>query len=479
MARLVGLIVALLGLAVAGPSFAGGSIPVGGGHTYEIGAFGVHSSGSSPGDVCSQFASAISGGPNGRSYTGSPSPDGGACVLYFTVNGQNNQYGNTVAIQDDGPGTGCGPNSTFSGGVCQCNGNASASAAGTCDLDNPPKTDDQCKAMFGSSSGDGTTKYDWSGGSTACHGGCVSTPSSMYGSGSNQWATGPWTVVGGACDGTGKGGGGAPPDNGRPTPPGATTDPAATQCTGANQCVGQVNGQTICVACTSETSQGTTTTTSTAPDGTVTPGDTVTKSTSDNGNGTTTTTTTTTHPDGSSTTSTSTGPKGGSGGSASSPSSSASGAGGFCDQNPTASICKQSQFGGACGGAFTCDGDAIQCAIAKEQHERDCAFYDPASQPGQLGDHAAKFNQALTDGTIPSWSPAASANQGSTDIDFQSRVKQTKHWGSECVADSVIASSTGGPGYVIPWSHWCSQMALIGKLVLAVGWLVCLRIVFM
>lgn len=36
----------------------------------------------------------------------------------------------------------------------------------------------------------------------------------------------------------------------------------------------------------------------------------------------------------------------------------------------------KSKFGGACAAGFTCEGDAIQCAIAKELHVRNCKFYD-------------------------------------------------------------------------------------------------------
>lgn len=56
----------------------------------------------------------------------------------------------------------------------------------------------------------------------------------------------------------------------------------------------------------------------------------------------------------------------------------------FCRTNPTASVCKNEQgeeegagkFGGSCSGGFTCDGDALQCAIAKEQHKRNCEMSD-------------------------------------------------------------------------------------------------------
>jgi len=53
----------------------------------------------------------------------------------------------------------------------------------------------------------------------------------------------------------------------------------------------------------------------------------------------------------------------------------------YCKKFPNDSKCIKSSFGGSCGGAFNCNGDAIQCAIAREQHTRNCALID-AKVPG-------------------------------------------------------------------------------------------------
>jgi hypothetical protein len=141
-------------------------------------------------------------------------------------------------------------------------------------------------------------------------------------------------------------------------------------------------------------------------------------------------------------------------------------------------MCKTSSFGGSCSASFSCDGDAVQCAIAKEQHERNCAFYDPASQPGPMGDDAGRFTNARSDGDSPAWSPTNVANVDSATIDFASGLSTQKHFGSSCVADQVVVLLHLGRAVVIPWSSWCSQMQLIGKLVLAVSALLCVGIVF-
>ena len=53
----------------------------------------------------------------------------------------------------------------------------------------------------------------------------------------------------------------------------------------------------------------------------------------------------------------------------------------YCKKFPNDDKCKKSEFGGSCGangaqGTFNCTGDAIQCAIAKEQHRRSCQLFD-------------------------------------------------------------------------------------------------------
>jgi len=49
----------------------------------------------------------------------------------------------------------------------------------------------------------------------------------------------------------------------------------------------------------------------------------------------------------------------------------------FCVQNPTDPTCRRSAFAGTCA-AVVCDGDAVVCAMAREQHKRNCELFDPA-----------------------------------------------------------------------------------------------------
>jgi hypothetical protein len=51
----------------------------------------------------------------------------------------------------------------------------------------------------------------------------------------------------------------------------------------------------------------------------------------------------------------------------------------FCQENPGLAICKEGKWGGSCDAGFTCDGDAIQCAMARKQHESACKLFTEPS----------------------------------------------------------------------------------------------------
>lgn len=129
-------------------------------------------------------------------------------------------------------------------------------------------------------------------------------------------------------------------------------------------CPGTVNGVTVFVPCTSgTTSGGGGSSTTTVSGGTTT-------TTASGGSGTTscvgslcttTTTTTVTAPGGGTTTVVVTG-------TTTLPD--------LCVTNPTNPLCnKDGSFSGSCTSAFVCKGDAVQCAIAKEQHVRACELF--------------------------------------------------------------------------------------------------------
>lgn len=145
---------------------------------------------------------------------------------------------------------------------------------------------------------------------------------------------------------------------------------------GPGQCPGEFNGVHMCVSCTDIASpekpvttydrKTETTTTGTPPNQTTETKTTDTKATHDgSGTVTSTTTTSTTKTDANGTTTKEEGKT-----------EKKESQESFCKENPTVAFCKNGKWGGACN-AFTCEGDAVQCAIAKEIHQRNCDMNAP------------------------------------------------------------------------------------------------------
>ncbi|QGH73290.1 MAG: hypothetical protein [Inoviridae sp. ctBZ32] len=219
----------------------------------------------------------------------------------------------------------------------------------------------------------------WPDARTTCVDGCLAMLRAVSAT-PNAWV---WSVqyVDGVGNPTGQCTGGISVGEG---PLGPDTDPATPEddpvepptpedaaCIRQGKCPGVVNGQAVCMPCTSQPGGGSSTTTSgttTNPDGTTSTTERRTTTTCDGGQCTTTTTTTTTtrdaqgNPTGTTTSTESrTGPGTGPG----------SGGNGDGDGDE-----RGSSFGGACAAGFACEGDAIQCAIAREQHIKNCRFWE-------------------------------------------------------------------------------------------------------
>ena len=128
-------------------------------------------------------------------------------------------------------------------------------------------------------------------------------------------------------------------------------------------------------------------------------------------------------------------------------------------------------FGGACnvgttGGSFACTGDAVECAVAQEQHVRDCenAFIDPAIQ--------ATFTAAQGDGA------ASSPNDSTMSVASLLPAPPT---GACSVTDDSISVGSGVYAftYVMPWSSlMCDKLAAIRVVVVSFGALIFALIVF-
>lgn len=180
-----------------------------------------------------------------------------------------------------------------------------------------------------------------------------------------------------------------------------TPDEDPPRC-GAGQCPGEVNGVYTCVSCTDIASpekpvttydrKTETTTTGTPPNQTTETKTTDTKATHDgSGTVTSTTTTSTTKTDANGTTTKEEGKT-----------EKKESQESFCKENPTVAFCKNGKWGGGCD-AFTCEGDAVQCAIAREIHQRNCEAaksnaYTDMTDAAQAGtDNASTYIQAQKD----------------------------------------------------------------------------------
>ncbi len=247
------------------------------------------------------------------------------------------------------------------------------------------------------------------------------------------WSTGSSQTNGEYCDGT-------PAQPKTPLPDEPTLPPPSPPCASQpGTCPGNVNGQNVCLAC-SWTQDKPTTTTEDKPDGTSTGTETKTEC-----NGTTCTTTTTT---------TTTGP----GGTGTTVKVEVEPQDGFCEQNPTFSACKEGRWGGSCQGGFSCDGDAIQCAIARDQHQRHCQLLETHTTFSQAGADMADNDP------FPQGHPHNDAETKT--IDFSQQIDQTDPLGGgSCPGDRTIAIHGGS--VVIPFSSLCGPLSFFGQIAVA------------
>lgn len=137
----------------------------------------------------------------------------------------------------------------------------------------------------------------------------------------------------------------------------------------------------------------------------------------------------------------------------------------FCAENPTFQACKQSEWAGTCGAGFACAGDAVQCAIAREQHRRWCEFVDASSPLSELGAAAA------TGEALPPGHPGGAAS--SVSLEFSSVIDQTDRLGGGCPSDVSL-----GMGLVIPFSQLCSPLQMLGSIMVGLSMLAAAFIVF-
>ncbi|TWG38202.1 hypothetical protein ATF69_2144 [Acidovorax delafieldii] len=122
-------------------------------------------------------------------------------------------------------------------------------------------------------------------------------------------------------------------------------------------------------------------------------------------------------------------------------------------------------FGGSCISGFACEGDAIQCAIAKEQYARNCKLFDDTSAESDLY-NANKGKTGNQTGDLP----------GNETISLSGRIDTSDPLGGGgCIGDLSI--TVWGHGVSLPLSNLCQYLAMLGNILVAVSMLMAARIV--
>ncbi len=126
---------------------------------------------------------------------------------------------------------------------------------------------------------------------------------------------------------------------------------------------------------------------------------------------------------------------------------------------------EQSGFGGNCASGFACEGDAIQCAIAREQHVRACKLFDDESAESKLyNDNKGKEGKQTND--LP----------GNETVSLLGRINMNDLFGAgaQCTRDVTVVVM--GQSVTLPFTKICPAIAVIGNIMVAVSLLLAARI---
>lgn len=126
----------------------------------------------------------------------------------------------------------------------------------------------------------------------------------------------------------------------------------------------------------------------------------------------------------------------------------------------------ESGFGGNCESGFSCEGDAIQCAIAKQQHIRACQLFDNESAESKLyNEEKAKDKNRDVTKDLP----------GNETIDIGSKLRSDNLLGgATCISD--LSVTVVGFSVTLPMSKVCPVLGYLGWILVAVASLAAFRI---
>jgi hypothetical protein len=115
---------------------------------------------------------------------------------------------------------------------------------------------------------------------------------------------------------------------------------------------------------------------------------------------------------------------------------------------------ERSEFQGNCDNGFSCSGDAIQCAMAREQHRQNCKLYEPDNDSSSLfnkarnGTDGFDMDKLKTDAQVVNVSLLDTTGRG---------------WSSACPADPEIPLNfgTSSRSFSIPFSRICGPLGIL------------------
>lgn len=140
----------------------------------------------------------------------------------------------------------------------------------------------------------------------------------------------------------------------------------------------------------------------------------------------------------------------------------------YCSKNSSAGVCKNEQgeeegkgsFGGSCQAGFTCKGDAAMCAMAKEQHKRNCETLEEDKDP-------SSFINQVKNGTD---SQSAKAMQESaSEIHITTQLDKSGYgWSRSCPANTRIELGFVSASFEIPFDKLCGPLKIFSDIALAI-----------
>jgi hypothetical protein len=142
----------------------------------------------------------------------------------------------------------------------------------------------------------------------------------------------------------------------------------------------------------------------------------------------------------------------------------------YCKDHPTEELCKaadKGSFTGSCSSGFSCSGDAVQCAQARAAYDLKCTLVDGPNGSSSVEKALYEASAGATGTGIVTSAVALS----SSSFDQSNALGV----GASCALDKTI--TVRGTVVTLPFSQVCSSLAMMGNVLLAVGFLLAIRIV--